>query len=918
MILKWLNSENNTQMRHSLLSVLSLLVISLALSTSDLLAQPGGPGGRPGGGPGGFPGGRPPMGRPGQRPDGNYQNNRPNDQKAQNVKQKKAREGSTFKVVGSLRDSVSKEFLAYVNIAVLDSVDSLMVKGGLTNLDGYFEIAGVPAGSYLLRVSYVGYKTLYKYFKVENNTALGTILLHQASTLMKEVTVTAERPLYAMDGEKMIYNVSEDPSIQTGTTSDALQNTPGVEVDIEGNITLRGVSSVEIWVNDKPSKLTAENLKTYLETLPANALDRIEAITNPSAKYATEAEAVINIVTSAHIKKNHFISFGVFGSPQPSVSPWLSYMWANEKLSVNIYASARYNRNRSIAEMTSAKRKDGATEGLYDTIMADSAYSASDSRGLGGNVFMNISYNIDSTSDFEFFGSVNYSHNRSLSTLFDTCSLVNPMMGAYTYADTNRSRSNSWFGFFGANYTKKFDKMGHNLRVGVDGHFNAGPSFNDIIRDYDSTYYIADSGSSFPFDSYNKYYKTSRRSASFSIESRYNRPYSKDGEMSYGLEYSHDNENNIYYRYFIEGEDSTRDALRSYEYIGREDEIDADVNWTHRWGGFTLELGLGGRYRNLHFQYINDNSWNCDDTTYNQFTVNPSIHMSYRTESMHNFKLNYTLKMRNPQEYQLTTFKTYTEDSWSTGNRNLTPSLTHNAEIGWTKFFQRFGSVGIEGYARISQNEIDNLTDVTTMEDEYLKRIVNYSVPYNMGMSYRYGASANVTYRPTGFFNLRLYANVYDYGYKMDYVRNGVVMPVSDHKVSYSVRLNAWWKFLDNYQLHASANYGSPTLGLYSTRKARYNINLGLRADFFKRKMSVFINVNDIFNWGARYGSGSENSNPYYLSNSTNKTYYFNIARKPISTTISAGLTFRFGKMELERSAREGSDETGTTNLTTE
>jgi hypothetical protein len=143
----------------------------------------------------------------------------------------------------------------------------------------------------------------------------------------------------------------------------------------------------------------------------------------------------------------------------------------------------------------------------------------------------------------------------------------------------------------------------------------------------------------------------------------------------------------------------------------------------------------------------------------------------------------------------------------------------------------------------------------------------------------------------------------------MDY--NG--REVKNHKFSYSFRINAWYKFLDNYQVHASANYNSPTIGLYSMRKARYNINLGIRADFFKRKMSVFVNVNDIFNWGARYGSGSENTNPFYLSNSTSKTYYFGKPTKPISTSISAGITFRFGKMELERQAKEATDETITT-----
>ena len=193
-----------------------------------------------------------------------------------------------------------------------------------------------------------------------------------------------------MDGEKLIYNVSEDPSIQTGTTEDALQNAPGVEVDVEGNVTLRGVSSVEIWINDKPSKLTEENLKTYLQTLPANALARIETITNPSAKYATDAEAVINIVTSAHIKSNQFVSFGINGSNQPFVSPWISYMWAKEKLSINIFASGRYSYRDNESDSWSMRRTDNAAGDGYDTTLYQTDTSASGSRGYSGNIFMNV------------------------------------------------------------------------------------------------------------------------------------------------------------------------------------------------------------------------------------------------------------------------------------------------------------------------------------------------------------------------------------------------------------------------------------------------------------------------------------------------------------------------------------------------
>ena len=177
-----------------------------------------------------------------------------------------------------------------------------------------------------------------------------------------------------------------------------------------------------------------------------------------------------------------------------------------------------------------------------------------------------------------------------------------------------------------------------------------------------------------------------------------------------------------------------------------------------------------------------------------------------------------------------------------------------------------------------------------------------------MGSSWRYGTSLNMTYRPSGFFNVRLYANVYNYGYHMEYDRvdefGNVKHQVDERdKWSWSVRVNAWAKLFNQLQLTAAANYSSRTLSLMSTRGARYFLNVGLRSDFFKRRLSVFVNVQDIFNWGGRYGSTSENLNPYYLNSSTGKMLN--------SRYISAGVTFRFGKLELEHQAKEGSGEAG-------
>lgn len=829
----------------------------------------------------------------------NQQNTNPNP----TVKpKKKVRVGDTFTVVGVLRDAKTGEYLPFVNVAVLDSLDGSFIKGGITNMDGQFEISDVPQGPMLLRVSAIGYETFSLPFTVTNNTNLGVLRVKPGVISLNEVTVTGEKPIYAMDGEKLVYNVSEDPSIQTGTTEDALQNAPGVEVDVEGNITLRGVSSVEIWINDKPSKLTEENLKTYLQTLPANAIASIETITNPSAKYATEAEAVINIVTSAHIKSNQFVSFGVNGSNQPFVSPWISYMWKKDRLSINLFGSGRYSKRENSVEGWELRRRDGAIEGTYDSTWYKTSSQNTVNSSMSGNLFMNIDYEIDSTSDISVDAGGFYNNNRSMGVRRDEQTFfMLPVDSLLAYSIGDTTLSNSGFGHLGADYTKKFDENGHNLRIGLNTRINRNANdqwydrFYDVYKDLDE----------------NRYLLTNMRGLGGSLDIRYNRPYSEDGELSYGLRSDYQQYNNDYQRFYSNDGGMNYDSidqLRTYHFIGSDLGVNADVNWTRRWGGFTLSTGLGVGNDRVAYDYQSTMPF-ADKNVLYFWSARPSVHLTYRTEDMHNIKLNYSMRMSHPREEQISTYRRYGEDSYSTGNPNgLKNGFTHNVEAGWQKFFDRFGNIGVEAYGRLSTNEISSLTD--SEYDEYLDRIVSYSMPYNMGTSWRYGTSINMTYRPTGFFNVRLFANVYDYGYRMQYPRvdefgNTEIKTDQNDKWSFSVRVNAWAKIFDQYQFTMSANYNSPTISLMSERKARYFLNMGVRSDFFNRKMSVFVNVQDIFNWGAKIGSGSSNTNPYYLTDSTRKMLN--------SRYISAGVTFRFGKLELEQKAKEGDTETGDT-----
>ena len=809
-------------------------------------------------------------------------------QQANQTARKKLNLTGVYKVSGVLKDSVSGNPIAYVNVALLNQKDSTFAKATTTDENGRFELANLPSGNYIFRATFVGYQAHFEPVTVKNShVSIGEIRMQPKALKLKGVSVKAERPIYSVDGEKTVYNVSDDPSIQTGTTTDALQNAPGVEVDLEGNVTLRGVSSVEIWINDKPSKLTAENLKTYLEILPANALDRIETITNPSAKYATEAEAVINIVTTAHIKKNHFISFGANASTQPNAGPWMSYVWANEKWSINLYDGLRYSYKENGSDGYAIHRKDAASGTGFDTTSKESYSSTSESRSFSNFFSTHVNYAIDSMTDLSMDMSLNASKNTSLSDRCDVRDERYAAGGLYTYLTSRDNTSQSMGGSMGADYTHKFDRKGHNLRLSVNGNLNNSRNDNYYLRDYSTVYNDLDQ---------NKYYASSSESRNMSFRARYNRPYGQKGEFSYGLDgnsnYGQSHYDPLCYDSLTAGY-TIGDTLRQYVSTFHNQSAGGDVTWTRRFGNFTMQLGMGLQHKSNSQSY--ENMFFPDDTTYHFLTTNSSVHLSYRTPSMHNFSLSYTLRSRTPDASSMTTFRNYGEDSYSMGNRKLTTSYTHNAEAGWTRFFNRFGSVGVDAYGRFSTREIATLSDVTEDADPYIGRIVNYSMPYNMGSTYRYGSSIHATYSPSGFFNLRFHSNIYHAVYDMDYAKLG--KHVHTETTSYTLRLNGWAKLLNRYQIHASARYSSPTKTLFSESKATYSINCGLRSDFFKRKMSVYVNVQDIFNWGKKVGSSSGSTNPYYLTYNTKKTLN--------SRYISAGLTFRFGKMELERNASQ-------------
>ncbi|MBQ8759912.1 MAG: TonB-dependent receptor [Bacteroidales bacterium] len=779
-------------------------------------------------------------------------------------------------VSGVLVDSLNNEKLPFVNVGLMRSIDSVFVAGASSNDVGYFKLEHVPDGKYIFFVSSIGYESIKSVMDVDNDLDLGVIKMKPGSTTLDEVVIVEKRPLFSSEGEKTLYNVSEDPSVQTGTVSDALQNAPGVEVDVEGNVSLRGVSSVEIWINGQPSNLNAENLKTYLQQMPANALEKIEVITNPSARYSSNSDGgIINIVTNSKIKKNQFISFGARASSSPNASPWVSYVWANEKLSLNLFVNGDYSQWKNYQNGYST-----SFDMNMDTTNHTTYEGESFSNNFGGGFNINFDYNIDTMNTIGVWigGWPHANNSESFNETFRHEYLQEA--GMYHYTTEGTSKGLNQFYHAGLQYMHKFNNEGHNISLRMTGNFSNG--FSDS---YDKQTYETQTWMNVDYRELTEY-----NDLGYGLNIDYSLPYSENGEIGLGASYEYSPDTYyIDYDTLANGEYVT-DLMRSFDREVGSHEADVYLTLQQKFGNFVVKPGI-----RMEYEYIWNNISGYTESNHSKGYLNwrPSIHLTYRTKSMHNFNLSYSRRIAPPGARELTDYKFYSTESFSTGNLELVPTYTNSVEGGWTKYWNKFGSVGLTAYYRDSKNTVDNISDV--VYDDFFGRYVQYSYPVNVGKSSRKGLEANVTYRPTAMFNMRLYANVYDYYFETVFNKTGEV--ISDNSIVYSARLNLWTKLWNKLEIHASGNYRSPRQSLFAESHANYSINCGLRADFFDRKMSVHINVNDIFNWNKW---DNNTTNPYYVSYSSFK---YN------SRSISAGLVFRFGKMELERKAQTGGSE---------
>ena len=780
-----------------------------------------------------------------------------------------------YNITGTMVDSLNKEKVMFATVGLL-SPDSTaqMVGRSLSDAQGKFQISNIPAGEYRFVASLVGYEMLNIPLTVggESRTIdMGDVPMHKTSTNLEEVRIIGEKPVYMVDGEKTLYNVSEDPTIQSGTAADALQNAPGVEVDVEGNVTLRGVSSVEIWINNKPSNMNAEALKSFIQQMPAGSIEKIEVITNPSARYSAQGTGgIINIVTTSKIKKNSFLSFGVNGSSTPDVTPFISYVYANEKFSISTYLNYSYRVSKNNNESFSTMLTD-------DSLVSSTKHTIDKYRNVqhSGGLFINGSYTPDTMNSIYFWAGAypGVGSSKAVDTTYYQEYIYNPSDRSFIEEQITSGIGGGGYG--GAWYEHKFNNMGHKISANLSFWTYRSKNSGTQTRDY---LFLN------PLDKKEKQaYRWGALNLSASLD--YTIPYHKNGEIELGV--SGDYSPNLNYTrrdtLVLSTGEYMLDEIRFKDVRTRDGSFDAYATIQHRFGNFTVKGGLRTEYEIYNLLILNDPE---HDVHKGYWGLYPSIHLSYRTKNMHNFKISYTRRVNNPSGDDLCTRIDYGEDSYGIGNPDLRQSFTNSIEAGWTKYINKFGNIGLNAWFKNSKDEFSYMSDVAY--NPFFGRIVSFSMPVNAGKSLNTGAELNVMYQLKAFMNIRFYANMYYT--KSSFQFRNVETPYTVDNLGYSFRLNFWAKLWKVLEVNASANYRSKSVDMFEVTRPRYSIDAGLRAEFWKRRISVHLDVTDIFNWNK---VGTDVNSPFYTVNST--SWYSWMGR-----SIRAGITFKFGKMELE------------------
>lgn len=819
-----------------------------------------------------------------------------------------------YSVTGRVMDASSRKAVEFANVSIAREGETTPLTGEMSDKDGEFALTGLSNGRYILTVNFVGYVDARRPIVIDGQDVnIGKIWLKEDAKVLQEVEVVAQGSTMRFELDRKVFTVDQNLAAAGGSVTDALENVPSVDVDQEGNISLRNSENVEVWINGKPSGLTGDNRADILRQMPAESIKEIEIITNPSAKFSPEGTAgIINLV----MKKDR--KAGYYGSLNANIDYALSEPWTTppggrgglnfnfSKSIVDGYFNVGYHYHSSNGR-TINDRYNYDIDAAGDTTAITRLKRNGRTNRLGGGLFVRAGLDFHVTErsiiGVSGFGMVNTANDKT-GGWFSSINKNNNSYDLYQVTNYVGPRNS-------ANIDSLTQHYDRNQR-GTGDH-PGGNAMLDWRFEISKAHKLSMSAQfmQFGFNQDNFYEQTNQVTQeqlsenldrSVQLKADYEWKPTKQSRLEAGWQTDLAWRKALVKAWDCDANDNRTAELLPYynDFRNNEQTHALYITYGNRfWDKLSLQVGLRGEIYKRHitsdyYDATNTLTQYSADTLY--FQLFPSVYIGYNFGKGHEMQVNYTRRIDRPRGHQINPRQDMSDPTYiQYGNPELNPQYSSSLELNYLKNWERHTiSAGL--FYRYAEKVTQNIRyrDAAIMRSTFINlgtrheagvelvgknRLFKELLQLTTSVNFYYNRLDRATYTPT------LNGQVFDQ----------VVIP-EQNIFAWSARLNMNFMFTKTFSAQISGRYRSPRVVAQGQTSHSYSIDIGLRKTFLNNALALQLNVRDLLDSRARRNTTSGDGFWQYQENSWH------------SRTIGIGLTYNFGNMRAKRNERQNNN----------
>ncbi len=776
-------------------------------------------------------------------------------------------------IKGKVVEGTNNVPVEYATVTLYTAKDSVMVDGVITNPEGFFEFKKLDYGEYNIIVRFMGFRKVFiKGIRLDEKnhySDVGTVTLKADVTNLQEVEIVGDKPLVEYKVDRKVVNVDQQLNAQGGTAVDVLERIPSIRTDLDGNVALRGSTDFTVLIDGKPSIITGSDA---LNQIPASTIDKIEIITNPSAKYDPDGTAgIINIITKKNSLKglSGIVNLSAGTSPDYSGSLLLNYRTKKTSVSFGVDLG-----DREMPGYRSSYRESYIGDSVsYLHTNADNKMTRQSFSLKAG-----VDYSLTEKNTVSVEGSYRaFNMTRGGTTKNENWSNLDLNSLYYLTEDLNESDHPSLR--FTLRDVHKFNKDGTELTMQLT--YALG---DDESEQLTQQYYTDQTWTERGAYLYNYRRNTTETDQDWRGDIDFEHSFRDKSRLEAGFQLRLDDsdEDYLYYNHDSVSDDWIEDLTQSNRYEFHNNIYALYGTYSTEIKKLGLKAGLRAEYTDRNLYQITGN----ENYPYESFDLYPSLYLTYKMPYNQQMQLSYSKRVNRPRGHMLNPY-TFFSDAFSSfsGNPELEPEFSHNMELNYQKYFG-YSFITIESYYRLTENK---MTRVQELNDEGVMEMTMANINNDRSL----GVELNANIKVNDWFTINPVATVYDYrlNQKND---DGEDETRSSTNWMGSIELAANLK--TGTKIRLNGNYDSPTVTTDGERKGTYYMGFSARQDFLDKNLSLTLNIRDVLD--SRHMKDTSEDVNYYLTSE-------NWRKAPI---FSLTLSYKWNNYTRKRSGAESFD----------